>query len=57
MDDVTKTPTMPKCREFYVYAHRDNKGAIFYIGKGTGKRAWSQDRHPVWHRYVKERLN
>lgn len=57
MDDVTKTFSAPQCREFYVYAHRDNKGAIFYIGKGTGRRAWSEDRHLVWHRYVKERLN
>jgi hypothetical protein len=41
---------------FYVYAHRASDGAIFYVGKGAGKRAWSQDRHPIWHRYVQERL-
>ena len=34
----------------YVYAHRDAKGVPFYIGKGIGRRAWSQDRHPLWHR-------
>jgi hypothetical protein len=44
-------------RNFYVYAHRDSTGAIFYIGKGTGERAWSRDRHPVWHRYVQDHLS
>jgi hypothetical protein len=43
-------------RDFYVYFHRDSAGNIFYIGKGTGHRAWSTDRHIVWHRYVEERL-
>ena len=43
--------------DFYVYFHRDNDGSIFYVGKGTGRRAWSQDRHAVWHKYVNERLN
>ncbi|HET9378632.1 MAG TPA: hypothetical protein VFO40_26920, partial [Chthoniobacterales bacterium] len=56
MDDVKKMG-QPESRDFYVYAHRDTGGTIFYIGKGTGRRAWSQERHPVWHRYVKERLN
>jgi hypothetical protein len=40
---------------FYVYVHRDNTGRIFYVGKGTGQRAWKGDRHPVWDRYVQER--
>jgi hypothetical protein len=40
----------------YVYFHRDSGGRIFYVGKGTGDRAWSTDRHPVWQRYVSERL-
>lgn len=33
-------------RRFYVYAHEDKSGNIFYVGKGTGRRAWSPDRHP-----------
>ena len=43
--------------EFYVYVHADKSGNIFYVGKGTGRRAWSTDRYDTWHRYVKERLS
>ena len=43
-------------RSFYVYFHRDSHGNIFYIGKGTARRAWSKDRNPVWKKYVTERL-
>lgn len=43
-------------RQSYVYAHMDNAGTIFYVGKGEGKRAWSMDRHPLWHRYVEKHL-
>jgi|GEM_PF-2045562 len=41
--------------KFYVYVHRDPNGQIFYVGKGTGRRAWSDQRHSVWHKYVQER--
>lgn len=41
--------------DYYVYVHRDNKGKIFYVGKGNGRRAWSRDRHPVWQHYVDTR--
>ena len=41
--------------KFYVYVHRDPSGQIFYVGKGTGRRAWSDQRHSVWHKYVQER--
>lgn len=43
-------------KDFYVYFHRDSSGQIFYIGKGTGQRAWSRDRHPAWKKYVAGRL-
>jgi len=44
-------------KDFYVYLHRDVKGSIFYVGKGTGERAWSKDRHAAWLKYVETRLN
>lgn len=38
---------------FYVYTHESLKnGAVFYVGKGTGKRAWSKNREPYWQKYV-----
>ena len=43
-------------RRYYVYAHVDAAGRIFYVGQGKGRRAWSKDRHPLWHRYVEKHL-
>ena len=43
-------------RRYYVYAHLDSSGQIFYVGKGTRRRAWSTDRHPLWVRYVEKHL-
>lgn len=43
-------------RDFYVYEHRDAAGEPFYVGKGTGRRAWTRTRTREWRRYVAERL-
>ena len=40
----------------YIYAHVDASGQIFYVGRGAGRRAWSSERHPLWHRYVQKHL-
>lgn len=44
---------------YYVYFHTDKDGNVFYVGKGTGKRAWrgTGERHHIWQRYVAEHLN
>jgi hypothetical protein len=45
-------------RKHYIYAHVDGRGEIFYIGKGSGRRAWStKRRHSLWHRYVDKHLD
>ncbi|WP_294275338.1 hypothetical protein [uncultured Sphingomonas sp.] len=41
----------------YVYAHLGPDRVPFYIGKGTGTRAWSTDRDAQWHRFVRTRCD
>ena len=43
-------------RRCYVYAHEGVHGTYFYVGKGTGRRAWSKDRDANWHWYVETHL-
>jgi hypothetical protein len=43
-------------RNQYVYSHEAPDGTVFYVGKGTGRRAWSRYRHPLWERYVEKHL-
>jgi len=39
--------------EFYVYIHaRNDSGAVFYVGKGQGDRAWSKSNRNRWWRAV-----
>ena len=46
-----------KPKRFYVYGHFEKEGTPFYIGKGTKRRAWDDDRHDLWHQYVEKHLN
>jgi len=43
-------------KKYYVYTHsRNDDNSYFYVGKGTGKRAWSKyDRNNLWHKIVKK---
>lgn len=43
--------------KFYVYVHKSANGEVFYVGKGTGSRAYSKDRQPEWYFYVDKVLN
>ena len=52
---TTASQNSPK--RYYVYGHFDAQGVPFYIGKGTGRRVWSEDRHPLWSRYVQNHLH
>jgi hypothetical protein len=49
-------PDQQNPKGFYVYGHYDAKGSLFYVGRGTGGRAWSLDRHNLWKRYVEKNL-
>lgn len=34
--------------KYYVYLHRDSLGNIFYVGKGSKRRAWDTCRNVSW---------
>jgi hypothetical protein len=53
---ASKDAWQEKPRRSYVYAHVTPDGKMFYIGKGTAQRAWSDARHLLWHRYVEKHL-
>lgn len=42
---------MSKQNRYYVYLHKNLNGVIFYVGKGTGSRAWcKKNRSQKWHK-------
>jgi hypothetical protein len=46
-------PTGGTEKKFYVYVHKDPLGKVFYVGKGTEKRAWNKEgRHELWKKYI-----
>ena len=55
LPDIDPQATPIGSGEHHVYVHRDRNGKIFYVGKGRGDRAWSKDRHPIWHHYLESR--
>lgn len=38
---------------YYVYTHSDLEGNVFYVGKGTKRRAWDKNRGKFWKQKVK----
>lgn len=42
---------------YYVYVHETLSGEVFYVGKGSGDRAWSKVRDLNWNLYVDKHLN
>lgn len=41
------------CMQYYVYGHYTLDGRLFYVGKGTGRRAWERSaRNPHWNNVV-----
>lgn len=42
-------------KKFYVYIHTKPNGEVFYVGKGTAKRAWKKNhRNRLWHYTAKD---
>ena len=42
-------------KDYYVYLHKTLEGDLFYIGKGTNRRAWSKtSRSKLWHEAASE---
>jgi hypothetical protein len=35
-------------KKYYVYTHSDMSGKVFYVGKGTGNRAWTKRDGKAW---------
>lgn len=35
-------------KKYYVYTHCHPNGKVFYVGKGTGRRAWAKRKGKAW---------
>lgn len=42
---------------YYIYVHETTSGEVFYVGKGTGDRAWRKGRDLNWNLFVDKHLN
>jgi hypothetical protein len=40
--------------KYYVYTHQDSDGNVFYVGKGTARRAWDTNRTKVWKNKINQ---
>ena len=42
-------------KTWYIYGHfTEDTNELFYIGVGTGRRAWSKNRNQYWNRIVEK---
>jgi len=48
MDTNGSLKMMWKMNKYYVYTHSTMNGKVFYVGKGTGKRAWEKRNGKAW---------
>lgn len=57
-DDTSITPAeLRQLPTFYIYEHwREDKNVCFYVGKGTGRRAWNMHQRSEHHKRITGKL-